>query len=414
MPRPMIPVGSYGEIRTRQLKGPDGELIQKWEARTRFRDKDGTFRHVRRFAKTKAGANSAIKIKLNALAEEVHSGKITCDTRFSTVAWKWHAEFREKSLLGGKSATSVRLYKGYLKNHILPRCGALTMDETTVGVLDGIIKAVHKSKSSDAAKSVKSVLGGIGRYAVVHGLWEYNRAHQVDEIIADDPKEVMALDPKQLNEVRRAIAQIAQDRQTDKLGRSLGKRGTVWLLLPDLVDAAAATGARLGEMLSLGKGAFRRDEKDRPVVDIHAHIIRGDDGKTTRQHYRKGSKYRLTLIVPEWSVPMWTRLTLAAAPDGPLFPGMNGGWLHPDDVSDKLGAALDDAGYPWVTAHVLRKTVGDVLDEAGHSVEDVAGQLGNTPKVARKHYTKTRARNAAQAATLEVLGGVQTGQERTG
>lgn len=401
MARPRIPIGSHGTIKTKQIKY-DPPL---WESRTRFRDRSGKYPQVRRTGKSRAAAEAALTTKLNALAREIFSGKITSDTRFETVAWEWHAEFRQKSLLGGKSPTSVRLYRGYLNNDILPRCGALTMAETTVRVLDGIIKAVHKEKSSAAAKSVKSVLGGIGNYAVRTELWDVNRAHQVDEIIGDDPKEVQALDAAQLDQVRTAVKRIADAKQTDSRGYSIGARGTVWAHLPDLIDAAASTGARLGELLALDSDAFGRDDQKRPVVRIVAHIIRGDDNKVTRLAYRKASKNRLILVVPEWSVPLWTRLKLRAEPGGPLFPSMRGGWLHPDGVGKILGRALDEAKFPWVTAHILRKTVGDTIDESGMSAEEVGAQLGNTAGVARKHYTRDRARNDKQAAALEKLGG---------
>lgn len=401
MVRPMTELGAYGKIKTRETPPGSGT----WEARTRIRDKSGRLRQVRRSGKSSNAAEAALKKKLNALAREIHSGKITSSTRFETVAWKWHAEFREKAVAGGKSPTSVRLYKGYLTNDILPRCGALTMDEVTPGVLDGIIKAVHREKSSAAAKSVKSVLGGVGRYAVVHGLWDVNRGHQVDEIIEDAPKDVAAFDPAELIALRPKVAEAAAARTVDKRDRPLGLRATTWRHVPDVLDVIAATGARLGEVLGMDKTAFRRDGRGRPVVDIYAHVIRGLDGRRDRVAYRKNSKNRLTLVVPEWSVPMFSRLTMAAAAGGPLFPSMRGEWLHPDDMSDKITAVLKDAGAPGMTAKVLRATVGDALDDAGHSIDDIAAQLGNTARVARKHYTRSRARNEKQAQTLEVFGG---------
>lgn len=404
MPRPRTPVGGHGEIKIKPVGG-------KFEARCRYCDKDGELRQLRRVGNTEAQAKANLKKRLAEVVEEMFSGKINSDTRFKVVAWAWHAEFREKAILGGKSPKSVRIYKSMLNNHILPKCGELAMKDVTVGVLDSIIKAVHKAKSSDSAKTCRSVLGGIGGYAVRNELWEYNRGQQVDEIQADDRPDVVALDVDQLDRLRADVTRVVQARQTDKLGRPLGRRGLRLLQIPDLVDAGLSTSCRLGELLALAGGEFGRDSKGRPVVWINSHLVRADnpdpDAKGTtisRREYRKGSKSRLVLVVPEWSVPMWSRLALATAPNGPFWPSMRGEWQDPDGMSRLIGAVLDEAGWGWVTAHVLRKTVGDALDDAGMSAEEVAAQLGNSARVARKHYTRLKARNDKQAAVLEALG----------
>ncbi|WP_223840475.1 hypothetical protein [Saccharopolyspora pogona] len=84
-----------------------------------------------------------------------------------------------------------------------------------------------------------------------------------------------------------------------------------------------------------------------------------------------------------------------------------GGWLDPSNVINRISGAFDECGYSWVTSHVFRKTVATVLDEAGLPIGDVANQLGNTRKIAEKHYIarKVSNKNAANALeTITVLG----------
>jgi integrase len=57
-----------------------------------------------------------------------------------------------------------------------------------------------------------------------------------------------------------------------------------------------------------------------------------------------------------------------------------------------LRAALDRAGYPWVTSPTFRKTVASRLDDAGFSIRHIADQLGHSrPSSPLDHYLGRRA-----------------------
>ncbi|GLY69941.1 hypothetical protein [Amycolatopsis taiwanensis] len=87
----------------------------------------------------------------------------------------------------------------------------------------------------------------------------------------------------------------------------------------------------------------------------------------------------------------------------------NGEWLDPSNVVQRIQEAFAEVGYGWVTSHVFRKTVASVLDEAGLPLSAIADQLGNTQKVADKHYRKRRVANEASAAALEGMFGEGAG-----
>ncbi len=85
MPRPPLPPGTYGKIKTWQ----DGKT---WLARVKFRDYDGAIRLVKRSDKTKAGAVRELKAALADRQRPVRQAEITPHTTMDKVATLWLAE----------------------------------------------------------------------------------------------------------------------------------------------------------------------------------------------------------------------------------------------------------------------------------------------------------------------------------
>ena len=86
-----------------------------------------------------------------------------------------------------------------------------------------------------------------------------------------------------------------------------------------------------------------------------------------------------------------------------LFSAVGGGWLDQANRNKRLRAALDGAGFDWVTARVWRKTLGTLMRRAGRSSEDIAEQLGNTRAVAEKHYITPPTMTEVGAEVLEMI-----------
>jgi integrase len=71
----------------------------------------------------------------------------------------------------------------------------------------------------------------------------------------------------------------------------------------------------------------------------------------------------------------------------------------PSNSQADLRAALDRAGYPWVTSHTFRKTVASRLDDAGLSIRHIADQLGHArPSTTLDHYLGRRAITTSDVA----------------
>lgn len=394
MARPPTPVGTWGEISTSEIRPG------VWKAHARIRMADGVSKQVRATAPGRSDGASKTKLreKLRRLAGEVTAGDISRETRFGKIADLWAEDFALQYKLAGKPSNTPSTYKGYIKNWVKPALGELQAVEVRAKQCDDLIKK-GREKSYATAKSLKTVLSGICAYAVRHGAMDANWAKSAERM-SQERSEVKALTLDQRRDLHTKLVAYGPTRQTDKRGRSIGRRGLIWLELPDIEESMLATGVRLGELLAIHGDDIDPQAK---TVTIGHHLIRETGIGLRRVPYRKGNEGGLVLRVPDWSVPMWRRRKLASG-GGKIFPGLHKDYRDPTNVIDAINQAMEASGYGWVTSHVWRKTVATVLDEANLPTTAIADQLGNTPKVVETHYRRKRESNPATAAALEVLG----------
>jgi integrase len=382
-----------------------------WEARCRYRDAAGHMHRPKRTGETRGKAEAALKAALTAWVVEDTAGHITRDTLMRDVGDLWLAEFEDKVGRGVRSRGTLRDYKGYLKNHVVPAVGELRCHEVKPITIDKLLKKIRKrpsrkrgregKESVDLAVSVRAVLTGICSYAVRHGAMETNPVDYADELnrAPEDTNEVEALDDQQVTDLLAGLETFCRGKTVDKRGRSLGPRARPWLDLPDLMRAELSTAARIGELLALSGADVVSDEYG-VVLWVRHHVIYDDTGKLLRVQLLKGGKPARILRVPEWSAAMWRDRAEKAGPEGPLFPSSVGTWLDPSGTFGRLRDALDGAGFGWVSSHMMRKTVARILDEAGLTLTEIADQLGNTVAIVEKHYRPKRAVNSKAAAAL--------------
>lgn len=399
MGRPRLPPGTYGEITARQL--PSG----KWEARAQYRGEDGRDSRPSCVGPTETAAKNALRAKLKGWVAAAAAGEISPESKFETIAGLWLAEIQREADRRVRSPQTPRLYRGWLKNHILPGLGQLTCRELEpkVARLDKVIQTVHDELSYDSAKTVRTVLSGVCGYAVRHGAMKSNPVRSAARLAQapGEAKEVEALDDDQRAELLARLAEYAETKTLDSKGRRSGLRVLVWRDLPELAEAMLATGVRIGEVLALAPESVQRLPGGEVAVEVNAHIVREPGRGLLRLPGRKGGARGLTLIAPPWAAPMLLRRKLAADPGGPLFSSVTGTWLDPSNAGNRLKAAIKDTDLSWVTPHVFRKTVSDDLDQAGLTQSEIANQLGNTVAVVEKHYRKRRPTNQRAADALE-------------
>ena len=84
-----------------------------------------------------------------------------------------------------------------------------------------------------------------------------------------------------------------------------------------------------------------------------------------------------------------------------MFSNSLGGLRDPKNTRRDVRAALDRAGFNWVTSHTLRKTTATMLDEAGLSARVIADQLGARPSMRQDVYMGRKVVDARVAEALE-------------
>lgn len=179
---------------------------------------------------------------VSSLPAEVRGDQISGGTHMAKLADLWVAELQRETALSDRSPSTVRLYRGHLRNWVLPAVGELQARELTVAACDRLVKKVQDATSYDNAKSVRAVLTRLCGYAVRHGAMPVNPARSIGRLARGDQKEIQALDLAQRGDLLAKLEAFAREKQADSMGRSLGARARVWVDLPDIVRTMLATG----------------------------------------------------------------------------------------------------------------------------------------------------------------------------
>lgn len=394
MSRPRTPIGTYGAIKVTEL-GP-----RLFEARARFRMRNGRMRRLRRRGTSKSAAERALKAALAELADEVAGRAISGGTRLAHVAELWLADFEAKVRRGERAAKSFYDYRDAVRLHVVPRIGELACREVSPGLCDETLKAIRDEVGYAAAKRARVVLSGVCGHAVRHEAMQANPVRSVEAITAAERKQIRTLEGEQRRDFLTKLRAWVEERVGEQQHR-LGPRASAWLDLPEIAEAMLSTGTRIGEIL-----AVDGDEVDTAAgtVTVSHHLVRIAGEGMVRQPLRKGGGEALTLVVPSWSLPMWRRRKLAAGA-GPVFATWNGQYPDPTNVGKRLKEAAEAIGYPWVTSHVFRRTVATHLGDSDLAPTAIADQLGNTAEVVERNYRRKRVANENVATSLESLMG---------
>lgn len=412
--RPRTDVGTFGKINTAKV-GPE-----MWEARARFRLRNGRLKPIkrRRAGKTDAAAVRALKKAMAKLADEVSGKEITPDTRFGHVMDLWLAAFTEKVTLGKRAPMSLEAYRETVENQLRPRMGELSCREAeNAGLVDETLKDIRRAaaaavgtrgkkrgKTGTAAMlRARTVASHVCGLAVRHGAMGTNPVKSIEQIEGDQ-NTILALEPEQrrefLTEFRAYCeAKVAATNQ-------LAWRAGAWTSLPDVVEAELATSGRISEVLALDSDDLNLDA---PAVILSHHLVRVTGVGLVRVKGRKGGQDGIEPTLPSWSLPMWRRVKLASGGGAnPLFPSWSGTWDDPSNVGKRIKTVCEAIGFGWVSSRILRHTTATHIVDSGLTNEDAADALGNTPAVVQKNYRRQQRANPRVAVAMETLMGVDS------
>lgn len=172
--------------------------------------------------------------------------------------------------------------------------------------------------------------------------------------------------------------------------------------LPDLVEFLLGTGVRIGEACA---GRPLGVDLRAATLTVTGTVIRGRvRGLYVQQFHQDRSQPAGHTLAPQTVLLLTRRLaTVPEDADPPvLFPSPQRRLRDPNNTSGELRAALDRAGYSWVTSHTFRRTVASRLDEAGLSAREIADHLGHSrPSLTQDVYLGRGTANPQAAAALQ-------------
>lgn len=348
MPRPPLPLGTWGKVRRYQV----GK--NSWRAMAKYRDYDGVTRQVEASGPTGAKAERRLIENLSKRGRVNGQGEIKADTRIEDIAPQWYAEIKAQ----GKKPTTLDAYDDAIQLHVVPGVGSLRVREITVGVADRFLTSVRDNKGPSAAKHAKTVLSGIMRLAARHDATDTNPVRDAAKIeVQKKPARALELD-----EVRALRAGLREDKQARARD------------VPILVDFMLGTGMRIGETIGVTWEAL---DFDKNRVTIMATVVRTKrDGLILQEEPKTEAGWR-KLYLPDWLVSLLKERDSIENEWNLVFPSQQGKLRDRSNTNSDVRDALDALGFNWATPHTFRKTAATVLKKAGLDDIDISNQLGH-------------------------------------
>ena len=373
MGRPPLAPGAHGHVDVHRDPG-SGRI----RARARFRDYAGRSVVVTRWAGSETEATTRLLAVLDALAA-FPGGQWAPGAQVRQVVPLWLAD-----LDAGSLASSTRqLYAAAARRYLVPALGDLRLGELSPALLDRTLGQLRLSYGPQPARAARRALSSLCADAVRHAALAHNPVRDTRPIPCPRPQ-VRALTTLEAHDLQ---ARLHADNEACRLD------------LPDLVQFMLGTGVRIGEAAAVRRAVL---DLDAGTVHINATVVRVPGAGLQIQPRTKTPSSQRILALPPPVLDMLgqreTDLT-RARPGGVVFPSPGGRLRDPSNTQADLRAALDRAGYPWVTSHTFRKTVASCLDDAGFPIRHIADQLGHArPSTTLDHYLGRRATTTADFA----------------
>lgn len=355
MARPPLPIQTHGEIKATQLsKG-------RWEARARYRDFDGTTRHIRRTAPTSTAAKNAVKEAIRDLLRAGGDDELTGDSRVSELADIWWEEYKASKNI---PAGTLNRYRGVLEKHIKGGLGDRRLQECTVSALDKFVKAKTRNVGYSTASIAVVLLRGMFDLAARHDAIDRNPVLSVAAVPKPDSAPT-AFTLKDIGELRAILR--AWDAGKDKRGMPRVSD------LADPVDMFLATGARPGEIFAIEWEQIDFTSTPARVI-LSSTMAKDEKGRWRIQPHRKNHQV-ISVPLPRFAHQMLTRrrvdsLSTLVFPSSTLSPRI------PDNFRAQWHAALEGTRFEGRLPKEFRSTVATLLrDHAG--IEAAQHQLNH-------------------------------------
>lgn len=336
----------------------------RYRARARFCDWDGSVRELSRMAPRRGDAEAALAVAIDGVLRSSSEPTMGRQTSFAEAGEMWVRELKRAD--SGKAATTVRQYERTWRRYVLAAPNGIrnfTVEQVNDPQrLRRFLQGVADAHGTASAKLARAVVSGVLNFAVENGVLQSNALRQIGPVKGDGrPRKPLrdrrrALTPEEeslLLEVANARAEAAVDSRTART-RERTRDLLVYLL---------GTGVRIGEALLL-----RWDD-----VDLARSRVQVRGTKTASSHR--------ALNLGANASEMLSSLAQREGTQGYVFssPGLadpQKPWLM-RTAQRHIRAVLDEAGLDWAISHSARRTVATKLDEAGFPTRRIADQLGH-------------------------------------
>ena len=379
-----LALGTWGSIQTRPAAVNGKGKPTRWRARTKYRDIEGRTRQIERWGKSATDAENQLKTALMAKSRMSRDGELSGADRFAKAAEMWRQSIETKVHRGTRSPGTLETYERQLKLHVLPALGEVRLLEISPPLLDRFLKRVSSSAGGPTAKLCRSVISGTLGLAVRYGALATNPVRDADRLTARPPKE-----PRALTLEERQLLLKKLDADPVACAASV----------PELVRFMLGTGQRIGECLGV---LWLEVDLALRQVEVSSTVIRWTGHGLVRKETKTRAGRRI-LVLPSWALAdLQRRWARGVRLEEPVFSNLFGGLRDPKNTRREVRAALDRAGFDWVTSHSFRKTTATMLDEAGLSARVIADQLGHArPSMTQDVYMGRKAVDARVAEALE-------------
>lgn len=377
-----------GKISTSQHPTKQGHA----RARGYYTDSNNRRREVTASGKSGAAARRNLQAKV-AQARTEHQGGdavLRHDTKMRDAAGTW-LDWKERE---GRSANTMRDYRGYVKNSIIAsELAELTVTQANdVARVEAWLTSISDERGETAARQSRKVLSGIMSLAERRGAIPASVLHRVrtprakagttgDRKCRDSECDFEC--GKRHLDTTRAFTREEARRVQDAADRAQADVG-------DLSAFLFGTGVRISEALH----ATAWED-----VDLDAKTVRVRGTKTAQADRMLTISDHLALRLRDRSA-LHGRKGLVFGVT--YFHSKAGQPRDRNNVSKALRRVFDKADVKWAGTHTFRRTVATWLDVAGAPLAEIANQLGHADvNVTAKYLGRTTA--PTRAADVMVL-----------
>lgn len=373
--------------RDRQV--PKGEHV-RWRARTRVREQDGKYSTVSRYS-SRSAADAKRNLNDHLANRKAPSRGVTLRGTMTVAdagnAWLEQVARPEAKL----SKSTVSQYRANFARYIA--CGTLSgltlLEANNVPSIRAFLESVADAHGAGAAKTARSVLSSIIRYALNDGTLDRNA---VRDVPAPQPREAIerAIGRRRQADVGGEVAErdtrrgFTREERDGLVQFAQADQRAVALDVADLIAFMAGTGVRIGGALTLN---WRNVELDDATAHVHGTKTEGSD--------------RVVPLAP-WLVEILrARLEQGMDSGGIVFSSpRTGGVRDRRNALRVIRSVLDRAGFHWATSHTFRRTVASLIDESGGGVALAANVLGHKDASMTARVYLNRKSDTARAAGM--------------